>query len=61
MCQITDPEDMRKILEKFYDNLNNGGVFLFEAETLNAVPILHEWTDSVCPKSDDQKISLRCF
>jgi SAM-dependent methyltransferase len=61
LCLITDPEDMKKILKKFYDHLNNGGVFLFEAETLNAVPILHEWTNSICPKSNDQKISLSCF
>jgi len=61
VCLINDSEDMKKILKKFYDHLNNGGVFLFEAETLNAIPILNEWTNCVFPKSGDQKISLSCF
>jgi SAM-dependent methyltransferase len=57
-CLMIDLEEVKTALKKFYDHLNNGGIFLFEAETLAAVPQLGSWRGSVWPKSNDQIIIL---
>ncbi len=37
-CLITDLHDAKTALRKFYENLNEGGIFLVEADTLQSVP-----------------------
>ncbi len=57
-CLITDLEQVEQSLKVIYDHLNDGGIFLFEAETLNAVPQVGIWRGSVWPKPNGQKIIL---
>lgn len=57
-CLIIDPVQVEKVLKVIYDHLNDGGIFLFEAETLQAVPQLGIWRGSVWPKPNGQKIIL---
>lgn len=37
-CLIIDPLQVEKSLKAIYDHLADGGIFLFEAQTLHAVP-----------------------
>jgi SAM-dependent methyltransferase len=57
-CLIIDPVQVEKSLQVIYDHLTDGGIFLFEAETLNSVPQLDIWRGSVWPKPNGQKIIL---
>ncbi len=57
-CLIIDPVQVEKSLKAIYDHLADGGIFLFEAETLQAVPQEGIWRGSVWPKPNDQKIIL---
>ncbi|PPE03403.1 methyltransferase domain-containing protein [Holospora curviuscula] len=57
-CLIIDPVQVEKSLKAIYEYLTDGGVFLFEAETLHAVPQTGIWRGSVWPKSNGQKIIL---
>lgn len=57
-CLIIDPVHVEKSLKVIYDHLNDGGTFLFEAETLNSVPQLDIWRGSLWPKPNGQKIIL---
>ncbi len=49
---------MKTALKSIYDHLSNDGIFLFEAETLQAVPQKGIWRGSVWPKPNGQKIIL---
>ncbi len=57
-CLITDPVQIEKSLKVIYGHLNDGGTFLFEAETLNTVPQVDIWRGSLWPKQNGQKIIL---
>lgn len=57
-CLIIDPVQVEKSLKAIYDHLSDDGVFLFEAETLQAVPQAGIWRGSVWPKQNGQKIIL---
>ena len=57
-CLIIDPVQVEKSLKAIYDHLDDGGIFLFEAETLHAVPQAAIWRGSVWPKPNGQKIIL---
>lgn len=57
-CLIIDHAAVVRSLKAIYDNLNDAGIFLFEAETLKAVPQEGVWRGSVWPKQNGQKIML---
>jgi hypothetical protein len=57
-CLIIDEERVVSTLKKIYGHLSNKGVFVFEAETLKALPILNIWRGSVWHKPDGQTILL---
>jgi hypothetical protein len=57
-CLIIDPVQVEKSLKVIYNHLNDCGIFLFEAETLNAVPEQDIWRGSLWPKPNGQKIIL---
>lgn len=57
-CLIINPVQVEKSLKAIYDHLADGGIFLFEAETLNAVPEQGIWRGSVWTKPNGQKIIL---
>ncbi|WP_081257827.1 class I SAM-dependent DNA methyltransferase [Orientia tsutsugamushi] len=57
-CLIIDPVQVEKSLKAIYEHLADGGIFLFEAETLHAVPQAGIWRGSVWPKQNGQKIIL---
>jgi SAM-dependent methyltransferase len=57
-CLIIDPVQVEKSLKAIYDHLSDDGVFLFEAETMQAVPQVGIWRGSVWTKQNDQKIIL---
>lgn len=57
-CLIIDSVQVEKSLKAIYDHLKQDGIFLFEAETLHAVPQAGIWRGSVWPKSNGQKIIL---
>lgn len=57
-CLIIDLATVKSALQAIYDHLSDNGVFLFEAETLNAVPQQGIWRGSVWPKLTGQKIIL---
>jgi len=57
-CLIIDPVQVDKSLKAIYDHLNDGGIFLFEAETMQAVPQVDIWRGSLWPKTNGQKIIL---
>jgi SAM-dependent methyltransferase len=57
-CLIIDPMQVEKALKAIYDHLKQDGIFLFEAETLHAVPEQGMWCGSVWPKPNGQKIIL---
>ena len=49
---------MKEALKTLYEHLSDDGIFLFEAETLNAVPEQGIWRGSVWSKPNGQKIIL---
>jgi len=57
-CLIIDPVTVKSSLQTIYDHLSDGGIFLFEAETMQAVPQESIWRGSVWPKPNSQKIIL---
>lgn len=57
-CLIIDPVQVEKVLKVIYNHLNDGGIFLFEAETMQTVPQIGIWRGSVWPKPNGQKIIL---
>lgn len=57
-CLIINPVQVEKSLKAIYDHLADGGIFLFEAETLQAVPQTGIWRGSLWPKQNGQKIIL---
>ena len=57
-CLIIDPVQVKKSLQVIYDHLSDDGIFLFEAETMQAVPQQGVWRGSVWPKPNGQKIIL---
>ena len=57
-CLIIDPVQVEKSLKAIYYHLSDDGVFLFEAETVQAVPEQGVWHGSVWPKPNGQKIIL---
>ncbi len=57
-CLIIDPVQVEKSLKAIYDHLSDDGVFLFEAETLKAVPQEGIWRGLLWPKPNGQKIIL---
>lgn len=57
-CLIIDPVQVEKSLKAIYDHLADGGIFLFEVETLHAVSQAGIWRGSVWPKPNGQKIIL---
>ena len=57
-CLMIDPVAVQSALKTIYDHLTNNGIFLFEAETLSAVPQLGVWRGSVWNKPSGQKIIL---
>ena len=57
-CLIIDPVQVENSLKAIYDHLADGGIFLFEAETLQAVPEQGVWRGSLWPKLNGQKIIL---
>ncbi len=60
-CLIIDPESVKKALKTFYDHLSDDGVLLFEAETLQSLPPLDVWRESVWHKPDGKSILLSQF
>ena len=58
LCLIIDLVQVEKSLKVIYDHLNDGGIFLFEAETMQAVPQEGIWRGSLWPKTNGQKIIL---
>jgi SAM-dependent methyltransferase len=60
-CLITNLIAVKSALKAIYDHLSDDGIFLFEAETLEAVPPQGIWTGSLWPKADGQKIILSGF
>lgn len=57
-CLIIDLEQVEQSLKTIYDHLSDDGVFLFEAETMQAVPQEGIWRGSLWPKPNGQKIIL---
>lgn len=57
-CLIIDLEQVEKSLKAIYDHLADGGIFLFEAETLQTVPEQGVWRGSIWHKPNGQKIIL---
>jgi ribosomal protein S18 acetylase RimI-like enzyme/SAM-dependent methyltransferase len=57
-CLIIDPTAVKSALKTLYNHLNDGGILLFEAETLQAVPPFDVWRGSVWHKSNGQIILL---
>lgn len=57
-CLIIDPVQVEESLKAIYNHLADCGIFLFEAETLHAVPQAGMWRGSVWPKPNGQKIIL---
>ena len=57
-CLIIDPVQVKKSLKAIYDHLKQDGIFLFEAEALQAVPQTNVWRGSIWPKPNSQKIIL---
>lgn len=57
-CLMIDPVTVKSALKTLYDHLSDDGIFLFEAETLNAVPQQGIWCGSLWPKPNGQKIIL---
>ncbi len=57
-CVMTNLRDVKQALQKFYEHLNDDGIFLFEAETLKALPREGLWRESVWHKEDGRKIML---
>lgn len=55
---IIDHVQVEKSLQAIYTHLNQDGIFLFEAETLQAVPEQGIWRGSVWSKPNGQKIIL---
>ena len=46
-CLIINPVQVEKSLKAIYDHLAGGGIFLFEAETLQAAPEQGVWRGSI--------------
>jgi hypothetical protein len=57
-CLMIDLVAVKTALKTIYDHLSDDGIFLFEAETLQAVPQESIWRGSVWPKANGQKIIL---
>lgn len=57
-CLIIDPVQVENSLKAIYDHLADGSIFLFEAETLQAVPEQGVWRGSVWHTPNGQKIIL---
>lgn len=57
-CLLIDPAAAQLALKTLYDHLSDGGVLLFEIETLKSVPPLGVWQGSVWHKSRDELIIL---
>jgi SAM-dependent methyltransferase len=57
-CLMTNLNEAREALQKFYNHLNDDGIFLFEAETPSAVPSLDVWRGSIWHKTNAQRIVL---
>lgn len=57
-CLIIDLGAVKSSLKTLYDHLNDGGVLLFEVESLKAVPQLEVWRGSVWHKPDGKMIIL---
>ena len=56
---ITEKADIQKALKTIYDHLEDNGLFVFEVETLSAVPKeLGIWRGTRWPKDDDTIILL---
>ena len=56
---IIDPEQVKNCILKIYNALQSGGIFIFEAETLKAIPEqLGIWKGSVRELTDEKKILL---
>lgn len=55
---ITGPDEISSTLKAFYDHLDDGGVFVFEVETKNAVPELGVWRGSKWLRPDGKMILL---
>jgi hypothetical protein len=57
-CLIIGLAQVEIALKTIYNHLSDDGVFLFEAETLQAVPPQDVWRGSIWPKLNGQKIIL---
>ncbi len=58
-CLITDIEEAKACLKKIYSLLSEKGTFVFEAETIHAIPkSFHVWKGSVQEKEDGKFILL---
>lgn len=55
---IIDLENVERTVKGIYEHLNDGGIFLFEAETLQAVPQQEKWRESTWYKPNGTKIVL---
>lgn len=53
---IADNNVAKAALKNFYNQLNNNGIFLFEIETLKALPDLNVWRGSAWQRTDGKKI-----
>ena len=57
-CLMTDALKIKTVVKTLYDHLNDGGILLFEAETLKAIPPLDMWLGSVSHRSNNEMIVL---
>lgn len=58
-CLILDPSAIMACLQKIYDHLNAGGIFVFDVETVNAIPaITGTWLGKVHTRPDGTYIIL---
>ena len=58
---IIDQTAVRLTLKNFYNHLNNGGILIFEAETLRSIPTLEVWKGSKWQRDDHTTILLSTF
>jgi SAM-dependent methyltransferase len=57
-CLLTDEAEVRATLQNFYNNLTDGGILLFEVETMKSMSELGHWRISTWPKADGTAIRL---
>jgi SAM-dependent methyltransferase len=57
-CLVTDEVEVRTTLRNFYNYLIDGGILLFEVETMKTVSGIGSWQSSTWPTPDETAIRL---